>query len=88
MFEIGADTRDQPATAYGYEHGIWWLLQLAQYFCTNGALARDNVGIIKGVDKDQAMLFCHAQGMLIGIIVGIPMRDYLATKCGYRLDLD
>ena len=64
------------------------LLQLAQHFHGNRALAGDDVGVVKGVDKRQAFGFLQLHGVLVGVGVALSGQHHFATQGGDGVNLD
>jgi hypothetical protein len=73
--DVVGHARHQAAAANGHKHGIELvaaqLLQLAQDFHGNRALAGNHVGVVKGVHKGQALLFLQPHRVVVGIRIAV-----------------
>ena len=55
-FDVIGYSRNEPAPAYGHKDRIQGTRALTQYLHGNGALSRDHIRVVKGVDKGEAFL--------------------------------
>jgi len=90
--DVVGHAADQTAAANRHEHRIQaraaQLLQLAQHFHGDGALAGDHVRIVKRVHKGQAFGLLQLDGVLVGVGVAVAGQHHLAAQGLDGIDLD
>ena len=83
-FDVVGHASDQTAAANGHKHRVDGVevqaLQLAQHFHGDGALARDDVWVVKRMDEGHAVLFLEFQRVLVGIGIAVTKQDHLAAQ--------
>ena len=63
-FDVIGHARNKATTTNGHKHSIQAALVLAQHFHGNGALAGNDFGIVKRMDKSHAHFFLKHRGVL------------------------
>jgi len=63
-------------------------LYLAQQFHRNGALTGDDIRVVKGVYKGQALLLLQRGGMVVRVGVAVAEQHHLAAQAAHRVHLD
>ena len=94
--DVVGHTGNQTAATHGYKHRMQWPLVLAQHFHGDRALTGDHFGVIKGMDKCQAMALAELDRMRVGIRITVTKqhhltaqgfdRVYFERRCGDRHD--
>ena len=88
LFYPGRDTGNEAAAAHRHEQQVDLLVGLLEDFLSYRALARDDVGIVEGMNEHQAFLLHECLRVRIRVVIGIAMQDYFATEPRDGLDLD
>ncbi|MPM92672.1 hypothetical protein SDC9_139807 [bioreactor metagenome] len=86
--DIGGDAGNQTSASDTAEHSVDGLRMRAQDVEADGALARNHVGIVKGMDEGQFLCFFQFDGMRIGVRVGLSREYHFSTAGPDRIDLD
>src|SRR5450830_808197 len=86
--DIGGDARDQAAAADGDEDGVNRIRMLAQNFHANGALAGDDIRVVKRMDEGQFQFLFQRQCMVIRVGKRFAGQHHLATTRFDSIDLD
>ncbi len=84
--DAGRHARRQPAAAHGHEDRMQRPLVLPQDFQGDGPLARDHVGIVKGMDEGQAVALRQLARVGVGLVIGIAMQHDLAAARLHGMD--
>jgi hypothetical protein len=90
--DVVGHAADQPAAANGHKHRIELvaaqLLQLAQDFHGNRALAGNHVGVVEGVHKGQALFLLQLQRVAVGVGIAVAVQHHLAAQGAHGVDLE
>ncbi|MCY1368666.1 hypothetical protein D9M69_556630 [compost metagenome] len=78
---------DEAAAADRHEHRVERALVLAQDFHRDGALARDDIGIVEGMNEGQVLLRLQFERMQVGIGIAVAMQHDLAAETTHCIDL-
>ena len=73
------DTRDEPATAHGDDHGLG-MLELVHDLQADGALSRDDVLVVIGMHEGGARLLLQAHGLVVCVIVDAGDEAHLRSQ--------
>ena len=87
-FDVVGHARDQAAAANSHKHGIERALVLTQHFHGNRALTGNDIRVIKGVHKGQALLLLQSQRVVVGVGIAVAKQHHIAPKTLDRVDLD
>ena len=86
--DVGGDARDQPPAAHRDEHRVQGLSCLAHDFHPDRALARDDIGIVVGVDERELARALEAPRLRISLVVGVAVQvDFRPARLD-RVHLD
>ena len=77
--DVVGHTGNQTTTPHSYKHCMQWPLVLAQHFHGDRALTGDHFGVIKRMDKCQAMANTQFHRMRIGIRITVAKQHHVAT---------
>ena len=86
--DVIGHSRDQTATAHGHKHRVEGTRDLSQNLHGHRALARDHIGVVKGMHKSHAFLFFQRQGVLMGIAVALAKEHDPGAQGLNGIDLD
>ncbi len=87
--DVSGHPRDQPAAADGAKHRMNRRLVLAQNFHADGALARDHVRVVEGVDESQPLLVLQRERVGVSVAIAVALQHHVhagAAKSAHRVD--
>ena len=63
-------------------------MQLLQHLHGHGALAGNHVGVVKGVDKGQALFFLQHHGVLVRVGIALAGQHHFAAQRGHGINFE
>ncbi len=84
--DVSGNAGDQSASAHRHENGMNRPRMLAQDLHAYGALARDDLRVVIGVDESQLALLCQDHGVDIGVAVGIAVQHHVGAAALHGFD--
>jgi len=85
---IGRDAGNQATTAYRNKNRFDVAITLAQNLGADGALAGNDVRVVKGVDKNEVLLRLEFGRPGERLVVIVSVQDNFATQYAHRVDFD
>ena len=86
--DVGADPRDQAASADGDKDGVDRSLMLAEDLHRDRSLSGDHIGIVERVNEGEPLRRLQVHRVKVGVGVAVPLQHHLAAQCPYRVDLE
>ncbi len=88
VLHVSSNPGDQAASAHRNEDRMGRLGVLAKDLHGNGALARDHIRVVEGVDEGQTLFLDDLHRVRVCLVVGIPVQHGLRTQVAHCLHLD
>ena len=88
MLDKRGNARRQAAAANRHKHGVDGLGVLAHDFHADGALPRDDFGVVKRRDVGQTAFGNQLHGVVVSIVVRHARQHHIAAACFHRTHLN
>lgn len=79
---------NQTPSAHSNKNDIDGIGMLAKNLQTDGALACDDIGVVKGVNEVKALVFLQGLRMQVGVRIGVSVKHNLGTSLANRINFD
>ena len=83
--DVIGHARNEATATNGHKHSVQRALMLAQDFHGNGALAGNDIGIVKGMDKGHAHFFLKQASVLVRVRIALAHQHHFASQSFHRI---